>query len=211
MKKYIDLTRSVSVDVQGVTMETSKTLSEDGWNATMLHLYSHSGTHIDAPVHFGVTNKSIDQFSISDFIGEAWVIRIRNVVPRYLLTIDDLGDKIEKIKPGDSLLLHTSWASRIHTEDYRNGLPRISEELARWCVDRKIKMLGVEPPSVADVNNLDEVTKIHRILFEGDVIVIEGLMNLEAISSEKVMLIALPLKIKDGDGAPARVIAIENE
>ena len=71
-------------------------------------------------------------------------------------------------------------------------------------------MLGVEPPSVADVNNLDEITRIHSILLGAGIIIIEGLTNLEALSSEKVELIALPLKIGDGDGAPARVVAVES-
>ncbi|MEL7122642.1 MAG: cyclase family protein, partial [Bacteroidota bacterium] len=73
------------------------------------------------------------------------------------------------------------------------------------------KMLGVEPPSVADVNNLVEVTQIHTTLLQGKVSIIEGLTNLESISSDKVWLMALPLKIKDGDGAPARVIAFSKQ
>jgi kynurenine formamidase len=76
-------------------------------------------------------------------------------------------------------------------------------------VEKGINMLAVEPPSVADVMDMEEVTKIHEILLGGDIIIVEGLTNLEALSREKVKIVALPLKIKDGDGAPARVIAIE--
>ena len=100
-------------------------------------------------------------------------------------------------------------ASKCHRV-FRNELPRISEELANWCVANKVKMIGVEPPSIADVNNLDEVTKIHKILLK-TVIIIEGLTNLEQLKSNCVELIALPLKIEDGDGSPARVIAIERQ
>jgi arylformamidase len=56
---------------------------------------------------------------------------------------------------------------------------------------------------------MEEVTKIHEILLGGDIIIVEGLTNLDSVSKGKVKLIALPLKIKGGDGAPARVIAIE--
>jgi kynurenine formamidase len=66
-----------------------------------------------------------------------------------------------------------------------------------------------EPSSVDDVNNLEEVTKIHEILLSGGVIIIEGLTNLSNIKRELVDLIALPLKIAQGDGAPTRVIALE--
>jgi kynurenine formamidase len=92
---------------------------------------------------------------------------------------------------------------------YRDALPRISKDLAKWCVSNKVKMLGVEGPSVADVNNLPEVTKIHEILLGGNVTIIEGISNLHVLQRKQVYLIAMPLKIKGGDGAPARVIAME--
>ncbi len=70
-------------------------------------------------------------------------------------------------------------------------------------------MLGVEPPSVADVHNMDEVTAVHKTLLGGGVIVVEGLANLDQIQSEKVTFMAFPLKIAGGDGAPVRALAIE--
>ena len=69
-------------------------------------------------------------------------------------------------------------------------------------------MLGVEAPSVADVNNLEELTEIHRILLEGDVIIVEGLANLDRIEQEQFLFAALPLKVRGGDGAPCRAFAI---
>jgi len=77
-------------------------------------------------------------------------------------------------------------------------------------VRKKVNLVGVEPPSVADVNNLEELTEIHRILMEGDVLIIEGLCNLDEVRKNKVQLIALPLKIGDGDGAPARAVIVES-
>jgi kynurenine formamidase len=92
---------------------------------------------------------------------------------------------------------------------YRDGLPRVGLDLARWCVEKRVRMLGVEPPSVADVNNLEEVTAIHRTLLGGDVIIVEGLANLKAIEQKRVLLAAIPLKIEGGDGSPCRAFAIE--
>jgi kynurenine formamidase len=92
---------------------------------------------------------------------------------------------------------------------YRDGLPRLSEALARWCVERKVRLLGVEPPSIADVNNLAEVTLIHRILLGGRVVIVEGLTNLDQLQAEQVFFVALPLKPLGGDGSPCRALAIE--
>jgi arylformamidase len=73
-----------------------------------------------------------------------------------------------------------------------------------------VNLIGVEPPSIADVNKLEELQTVHRILLEGDVLIVEGLCNLEAVSKDYVQFLALPLKIGQGDGAPVRAIIIED-
>jgi len=70
-------------------------------------------------------------------------------------------------------------------------------------------LLGVEPPSVADVNNRVELTSVHRVLLGGGVVIVEGLAHLDQIESETVELVVLPLRVLDGDGAPVRAVAIE--
>lgn len=208
--KYIDLTQTYNESVSGFTKTSSRKISSDGWNASNLNIYSHSGTHMDAPIHFGVSNETIDKIALENFFSErAWVVSILIESNSYLITKKDISLAVPNFQKGDSLLIRTDWSLKINTESYRNHLPRISEDLAIWCIENRVKILGVEPISVADVNNLDEVTQIHKILL-GDVIIIEGLCNLSEISSEYVSLVALPLKIENGDGAPCRVIAIES-
>lgn len=209
MSRVVDLTMSYHNGVNGFSKEIARTKDKDGWNASTLTFYSHIGTHMDSPFHFSVSDQTIDKIPVSDFVGTAWVIDARNVGPKGLITVDHISEEIrEKFVTGDSLIIWTGWSQYAWTQKYRDELPRISEALAHWCIDNKVKMIGVEPPSVADVNNLEEVTKIHEILLKG-VVIIEGLTNIDKLKSNHVELIALPLKIKDGDGAPARVIAIE--
>lgn len=209
MSRIVDLTLTYTNDFTGFSIETSKTIGKDGWNASTLTFYSHCGTHMDAPIHFNVSNQTIDDIPVADFIGRAWVVDVRHIGARGLINPEHIPQNIkEKFIQGDSLILMTGWSKYVNTPKYRDELPRISESLALWCLDKKVKMIGVEPPSVADVNNLTEVTTIHEILLKG-VVIIEGLTNLEKLQSNCVELIALPLKIKNGDGSPARVIAIE--
>jgi len=209
MPKYIDLTLTYHPNMPGVAFDTARTLEKDGWNAKTLHLYSHSGTHMDAPLHFGVDGLTIDQTPLESCIGPAWVVDLSGIAPKALISVKDLGEVARQFQVGDSLLLKTGWSQYLEEEKYRNGLPRISEELAHWCVQNTVKMLGVEPPSIADVNNLEEVTRIHQILLKGGVTIVEGLTHLDKISRKKVTFMALPLKIAGGDGAPVRAIAIE--
>ena len=206
--KITDLTLTYTDGMRGVAFETARTKEKDGWNAKTLHLYSHAGTHMDAPFHFGVNDQTIDEFEVNRFVCDSWVIPI-DVVPKQKLTVEDLGVFSDLIQKGDGIILQTGWAQFVNESKYREELPGIHEGLARWLVDKQINMLAVEPPSIADVMDLEEVTKIHEILLGGDIIIVEGLTNVVKLSKEKVKLIALPLKIKDGDGAPARVIAIE--
>lgn len=209
MPRVIDLTLPLASGDKGVRIEPARRLETDGWNATTLSLYSHCGTHMDAPVHFGVGTQTIDAIAVKNFIGPAWVVDVRPVEPCALIGPAHIEPVAGRLEPGESLLICTGWSEFYGQDKYRNELPRISAELARWCVEREVRMLGVEPPSVADVNNAQELTEVHRILFEGGVIVVEGLANLASISKLKVTFVALPLKILGGDGAPARALAIE--
>jgi len=209
MSRVIDLSHPYSEKFQNFSIESCRTVEANGWNASTLKFYSHCGTHMDAPIHFNVSSQTIDQIEVSNFVGKAWVIDATNIGSKGLITTSEIDLAVkEQFKEGDSFLIRTDWYKNVHTPKYRNELPRISEEFANWCVSNKVKMLGVEPPSVADVNNLEEVTRIHKILLK-DVIIIEGLANLDQLEKKCVELIALPLKISDGDGAPARVIAID--
>jgi kynurenine formamidase len=208
-KKVVDLTLSISKEMPGVDITTARDLDADGWNATNLHLYSHSGTHMDAPLHFGVNSSTIDQIESERFISEAWVVDLTHLGSKASISVKDMKRIEDKIEKGQSLILKTGWSKKVNTPAYRNELPRISEELAEWIGQKQINILGVEPPSVADVNNLEEVTSIHTILMRHDIVIVEGLTNLDKLSKEKVLLMAFPLKVKGGDGAPARVLAIE--
>jgi len=206
--KITDLTLTYEEGMRGVAFETAKTKADDGWNAKTLHLYSHAGTHMDAPFHFDVNDQTIDEFEVSRFVCDSWVIPI-DAHSKQKLNLEDLGVFADLIKKGDGVILQTGWSAFVNEEKYRTELPGIHEELANWFVEKEINMLAVEPPSIADVMDIEEVTKIHEILLGGDIIIVEGLTNLDSLTKEKVRLVALPLKIKDGDGAPARVIAME--
>ncbi|AZQ59186.1 cyclase family protein [Maribacter sp. MJ134] len=208
-KNVIDLTLTLSDKMKGVSITEARSLAKDGWNASTLELYSHVGTHMDAPLHFEVTQQSIDEISVARFISEAWVVNLSHIAPSAMITVSDMSPIANKIKKGQSLILQTDWSKRVDTKSYRDELPRISKELALWMGKKGIGLLGVEPPSVADVNNLKEVTEIHTILMQNDIIIVEGLTNLDSINKEQVTLIALPLKVLRGDGAPARVLALE--
>lgn len=209
MRRIIDLTLTITGQMRGVRIETVNTIEADGWNATTLALYSHCGTHLDAPRHFLSHGATVEQLALDSCVGPALVLDLTPAEPRELITVERIGPWADRIGRGDRLLLRTDWSRRHGTPEYRDALPRIDRALARWLVQRGVVLVGVEPPSVADVNNLEEVTSVHHELLGGGVVIVEGLANLDQLSSDTVELIVLPLKVEHGDGSPVRAIAIE--
>ncbi len=207
--KIIDLSLTLKPGMRGVSVVPAYTKAKDGWNATNWTIYSHAGTHVDAQIHFDVAPTTIDTVPLDEFCGRAWVAHIDNVQPDDLINVSDLGDVADKVEPGDCLLLHTGWSEHVeNTAVYRDGLPRVSDELAHWIVDRKLRLIGTEGPSVASVKDMEEITRIHEILLGAGVTICEGLANLDKLG-EQTYFMALPLKLHEGDGSPSRAIAIE--
>jgi kynurenine formamidase len=195
--------------MRGVEIESKNTVDRDGWNASTYHLYSHAGTHMDAPFHFACNPQTIDEIQLKRCVGLAWVADLGHLPPKSILTVGDLGQIQKKLEPGHSLILRTGWSKYADDLDYyRNKLHRVGSDLANWCVEHDVNMLGVEAPSVADVNNLEELAQIHNILLSGNVIVVEGLANLGQLQEETIVFAALPLRIENGDGSPCRAFAI---
>ena len=209
--KIIDLSLTMRTGMRGIAWDTHTTLERDGWNSRTLHLYSHATTHMDAPRHFFERGLTIDHQDLQKCIGPARVVDLGEVAPRALITVADLGPLANEIGPGERLLFKTGWSKRIDEPAYRDELPRIGLELAQLLADKHVALVGVEPPSVAAVDDLAEITAVHRTLLGAGVVIVEGLTNLDQLKSEWVTFIALPLKVADGDGTPVRAIAIEGD
>src|SRR5690606_2345854 len=134
---------------------------------------------MDAPKHFCPDEATLERQDLSVCCGPARVANLTPVEPRQLITVTDIEGALGDVKPGDRLLIRTDWHRRYGTDEYRDALPRISIELARWLVDRRVALIGVEPPSVADVNAPEELAEVHQTLFRGGVTIVEGLANLD--------------------------------
>ncbi len=149
MSRVIDLTVSMKDGMRGVTFETFKELEKDGWNARMLHLYSHAGTHMDAPLHFGVNDTTIDRIPPERFIADAWVIDAPAVRSSMLIGIDHLKDVKDKLIEGEGLLFRTGWHRFIDSRELPDG-PALDRAVAlargaskrRWADRRRAAVRG---------------------------------------------------------------------
>lgn len=208
-RRIIDLTLTVQHGMRGVEIVTNSTTADRGYNTTNLHLYSHSGTHMDAPLHFIDNARTIDQVLLEKCIGPALVVDLTHKEPNSLITLADLGDSAQRIGPGSRLLLHTGWSAHAQLPDYRTHFPRISLELANWLAQKQIWLIGMEMPSVAALGDYTELSSVHRALLAAEIVIVESLTNLDQLNQKEVFFIATPLKIQNGDGSPVRAVALE--
>ena len=206
--RLIDLSLPITHGMRGVEIEPNTTYDQDGFNTTLLHLYSHAGTHMDAPLHFLNGARTMDQLDLNKCVGPALVVDVSHKQANEFITVADLGAAADKIGPGSRVLLYTGWAEHAELPDYRTHFPRISLALAEWLVERGVWLVGVEMPSVAGLADYEELRSVHQTLLRAEIVIVECLANLDQLPAE-VFFIATPLKVSGGDGCPVRAIALE--
>ncbi|WP_142601720.1 cyclase family protein [Solitalea koreensis] len=186
----------------------------------------HGGTHMDAPAHFYANRPTVDKVPLESLIGNAIVIDVSNKCMDnrdYLVSIQDFMDwetKNGQIKTGTIILLKTGlgkyWPDRIKymgtNERGKEAVkklhfPGLDPKAATWLVDtRKIKAVGIDTPSI-DFGQ-STLFETHVILTEHMVPIFENVANMNLLPTKSFSIIALPMKIAGGSGAPLRIIAL---
>jgi arylformamidase len=176
----------------------------DVCNVSTISMGSHTGTHMDAPLHFLQHGKGLDQMPLDATIGPARVIEIDD--PESIKP-----DELRKysIQVGDRLLFKTRNSDRCWQSDtFIKDFVYISQEAARYLAELKVLVVGVDYLSVGGF--FKDGVATHQALLEAGTWIIEGL-NLAMIQSGMHDLICLPIKVTESDGAPARAILRRRE
>ena len=177
----------------------------DAANVSLLHFGAHSGTHVDAPVHFIDEAARVETMPLESLIGEALVVEI----PDGQFSIDE--SFIESSVPiGTERVLFKTQNSKLWEKvgTFTSDYVYLEPEAARRLVAKGIKLVGIDYLSIEAFKTESHPTHI-ALLTEG-IVILEGL-NLAGIKAGKYELICLPLKIAEGagDGAPARAVLRE--
>ena len=172
-------------------------------NVSRLALGVHTGTHVDAPVHFVPGATGVELLPLNVLVGRCLVIHLART---HRITADDLAGAL--IPPSTRrLLLKTRnsgyWAKG--DKEFHTDYVAIDPTGAQWLVDRRVELVGVDYLSVAPWK---ETKTTHEILLKAGLVVVEGL-NLSKIKPGRYELTCLPLKLVGSDGAPCRAILIE--
>jgi arylformamidase len=164
-------------------------------------LTSHTGMHVDSPNHFIDHMETIDRVPLNKMVGRARVFELKADEKIDAFDVQSLA-----IEPGTIILFKTR-NSRLWEEiEFKKDYVYITRGAAEILCDRKVVAVGFDYIIPDDMRDLKR--PVHHVLFEKDIILIEGL-NLSDVPPGDYFLICLPLKIEGGDGAPARAILVE--
>lgn len=201
--RYIDLSHdldtntSVSPYDKKIVMKRVKFLDKDYYNDTEMISTFHIGTHIDAPSHMLNSNIMISDYDIEKFIGKGVFLNFENQKDIILREEDK-----SKIEEDSIVLVYTNMDKKIGSDEYYNDHPKVSIELCKYLVEKKVKILAL------DFYSPDSLPlTIHKTLLGNDVLIVENIKNAHLLKDvSDFVLNMIPIKTK-AEGAFIRAFA----
>jgi len=205
---------SICVTPATVTWENSeiglevKTLSEVGPDSpahvSLFTLGAHTGTHLDAPMHFIAGGAPLEQLDLNVLVGPAQVVEIMGTPMIGLKELQSAGIDTDT----ERLLIKTDNTKRSLLSDsvFHRDYVGIASDGAQWLVDNGIKLVGLDYLSVGSYG--EENVKTHRILLGASVVLLESL-DLSSTAPGHYVLVALPPKLGGTEASPCRVVLLE--
>jgi len=203
---WLDITMTVRSGMvhwpgdEDVAIERTEDLERGGpYNLSRAVMSLHSGTHVDAPLHFISNGRGIDEMPPSATVGPARVIEIRDPV-----SIKTSELEAHAIERGERILFKTANSYRIRdTDAFVEDFVYLSEPAAGFLAQKGIVAVGIDYLSIGPYG--EDASGIHKALLEAGIWIIEGL-DLTGVEPGDYELVCLSLKVERGDGAPARAI-----
>jgi arylformamidase len=200
MPYVFDLTMPINEETPTYTgdpeqeIEKVATVGEDGYAVKRLSFPSHFSTHFDAPSHMIAGGKSLDEYPVGKFVGDAVVVDVRG---------QELIDSAGGVSGVDMVFFRTGRSQRAYEEDYHDDVPVLTEDTAEELAKSGVDVVGIDSPSPDT-----EPFPVHDTLLSNDVLILENLVNLGAVQGKVFRCYALPLPVDDADGAPCRVVGV---
>ena len=211
--KIIDLSHSIKNNMPcfgakwhiTTLLEQMGTIKEVGRNTTKLVLGSHAGTHIDSPAHFIQDGRTIDQIPLEELVGKVTIVDFSHLKENHPIEPQMLSG----IDITSKMIFYFDWAKKFKNADFYKNYPYFTQKTADFLIKNGVKLIGMDTPSPDDSRTKlgsEEDSIIHKKFLQNNVILIEYLNNLDQITDfEGWTLVAMPLKLENCDGSPARI------
>lgn len=179
----------------------------DAWYVmSEVELWSHVGTHLEAPLHAIREGADVSAVDLGRVVGAASLIDLHHKRPGDAITEADLRDHGAHVEVGDIVFVRTD--SGFYGTDRSHDRPHFSLDAILWLADdRHIKLLGVDCSGFEDRERPGQ--PLHRALFSRGIPVIEHLAHLDQLRSSRFDVITVPWRVVGLDASPVSVIAIE--
>jgi kynurenine formamidase len=214
--RIVDLSHPIRTGMQvfpgdpEVVLSTVATVAEDGYQVASLHAGSHTGTHLDAPLHSIVGGDSVDRLDLARLVGTALIVRCDDREPREEITWNTVSDQLQDLAGHAMVLFRTGWSAHFGTHRYLEH-PVLAPEVAERLLALGISVVGTDTlnpdPTVAGDGRLP----FHAIFLGAGGVIVENLTNLAEVTWQRPLVSLLPMPLAGADGAPVRAVAIMND
>ncbi len=186
-------------------------------NTTVIKIYTHGGTHVDAPFHFYDKGKTIEQIPIEDFVYENPLVIQKELKKSQLIEIEDLKQYNQKLYAADILFFYTGYCNlRNKPELYVDDFPSISEETAKFIRSEllNVKAIAIDTSSIESATLAPKTGHIvHKTLLDGDLYHTRPLLIYEDVNIGEILdkdikrIYAFPLRLTGLDASPVNIVA----
>jgi len=166
-------------------------------------MYSHTGTHVDAPAHLLKNSNTLDKLPVEHFYGTALMVNLEDTESD-IIDVTLLKPYSKKIKEVDFVLIYTGWSKYWGSERYFSCFKVLSLEAANWLSSFELKGIGLDTISANSADTHDY--PVHKVFLKKNIIIIENLANLLSLPASIINFSCFPIKLQDADGSPVRAV-----
>ncbi len=204
----LDLTHTIEAGMpvypgtEAPNIKQAATIEKDGFAEKLVSMFSHTGTHMDAPAHIISGAKTLDAMHAGQFCGRGIMLPVAGP---FITMTDAVAAEGAAKKGAEFVLFCSGWDKFWGKEEYYKGFPVLTKEAAEFIAGLGLKGIGFDcisaDPVEADLKN-------HQILLGAGMVIIENLCGLDRLEGKSFNFFAFPLKLSDADGSPVRAAAV---
>ncbi len=184
--------------------------NSEGRESRKLTLGTHCGTHVDAPSHFVQNGRTIDQIPLSKLIGKITILDFSHLGKNGVVT----KEMLEKMNLTKRIMFKFGWGRNWKTDHFYRDYPFLSLPAAEYLVQKGVQLIATDTPSLDDSRiklqgkmlGSEEDSPVHKVILRNNLVLVEYIAHLDQVQDLAGWnIIVMPIRVKDGDGAPARV------
>ncbi len=218
MKEIIDLTYDIEEGMTtfnaywhpAVRIDQLGKHNSEGRESRKLILGTHCGTHVDAPSHFVQNGRTIDKIPLHKLMGSITIFDFSHLGKNEVVT----REMLEKVNITPLIMFKFGWGVNWKTDHFYRDYPFLSLDAAKYLVERGVQLIATDTPSLDDSRiklqgrmlGSEEDSPVHKIILRNNLVLVEYIAHLDQVKDiNDWNIIVMPIRIKEGDGAPARV------